>query len=284
LEKYHEAAKDKGVLIIPTCGYDSIPSDLGVQYLTEYVKRTYNCDCRSIVQVVQKVSGGVSGGTIASIVNELTGKHVSNGPYSLNPPDKRPQLVQPKDFTFVGYNAFLKQWTIPFLMAGINTRVVRRSQALQDFKYGQFQYSEKVGIQSLFKAVISWFVMLTGILAIALPFTRPLLLWFLPKPGQGPKRETFQRGGLSLAFVGELNTKDKNAPTHVVERITAKGEVGYYLTSIMVSQAAIALALDRKSLPLSGGVVTPAAALGDVLRERLIKKGFTFSIDKEKTN
>jgi short subunit dehydrogenase-like uncharacterized protein len=130
------------VLIVPTCGFDSVPSDLGTKYVLEYVKRTYKCDCKSVTHVVEKAGGGVSGGTIASFMNELSGASKDSfNPYALNPPDKIPKISQPRDFGLFDYNIPLQKWTIPFLMASINSKVVQRSQALQDFKNGTFRYS-----------------------------------------------------------------------------------------------------------------------------------------------
>jgi len=163
-------------------------------------------------------------------------------------------------------------------MASINSRVVQRSQALQDFKNGTFKYSERMAVGNIFLALILWACIAVGMLAMVLPFTRPVILWFLPKPGQGPKREGLKKGDNVLNFVAELESKEKSGlPSHVVARVSVKGDIGYYVSARMIGEAGLTLAFDRKSLP-SGGVYTPAAALGEIYRERLIKKGFTFEI------
>jgi len=283
IDKYDEDAKKKGVLIVPTCGFDSVPSDLGTQYILEYVKQTYKCECKSVSHVITKISGGVSGGTIASMVNEISGISSSSlsDAYSLNPPDKKPNKPQPGDFGFIAYNSVVKKWTIPFLMASINSRVVQRSQALQDFKYGTFRYSERMAVGNIFIALIMWLSLMVGMVAMFLPFVRPLLLWFLPKPGQGPKREGLKKGDNIMYFVAEPDSKGKSGvPLHVVVKVSVKGDIGYYVSARMMGEAGLALALDRQSLP-HGGLFTPAAALGDIYRERLIKQGFAFEITQK---
>ena len=149
MDTHQDRARETGARIINCCGFDSIPSDIGVWYLQKESKERFGTYCNNIMMYVKATKGGASGGTAASIVNIV--KETSKDPearryvampYSLNPEDKRkgPRVYDQKG---PQYSAQMKSWTAPFVMAVSNTRIVRRSHALQDNIYGDdFTYNE----------------------------------------------------------------------------------------------------------------------------------------------
>jgi short subunit dehydrogenase-like uncharacterized protein len=168
------------------------------------------------------------------------------------------------------------RWTAPFLMAGINTRVVRRSNALLGFPYGEgFRYDEAVDMGAGPAGLLRASALTAGMGALAtiavLPPGRALLSRLLPAPGQGPSREARQKG----SFVADIHAR-----TTTGERLTGvvegQGDPGYGATSVMLAEAALCLAED--DLPARGGVLTTASCMGMTLVERLRRAGIAFRV------
>jgi short subunit dehydrogenase-like uncharacterized protein len=284
IDTYQPAAKASGSRIVHSCGFDSIPSDFGVWFLQREAQRLYGKPCRRIRMLVRAMKGGASGGTIASMTQAMDEARADRNiarvlvdPYGLNPegersgPDKRDQ-------TTVVYDAQAKEWTAPFIMAAINTKVVRRSNALSGYPYGKdFQYSEAVmtgpGPTGWSKATMLTAGLGAFLFANSNSLTRSLVVSRLvPKPGEGPSRTERENGFFRLIFFGTLSDGKVMRAT-----VTGDRDPGYGSTSKMLSESAICLAVD--SLPVSGGFWTPASAMGEALFRRLTDKaGIAFEM------
>ena len=284
VDEHHEAAAESGARIVHCCGFDSVPMDMGVWFLQEEAKKRFGTYCETITMLVKASKGGPSGGTIASMLNIIqearADKNVARilvAPYALNPPGER-DGPDGRDQQSVRYDDVAETWTAPFVMAGINTKVVRRSHALQGYPYGRdFRYREAVmlgkGAGGLFKASTLTAGLGGFMLASGFDFTRGLLeKHVLPKPGEGPNREQRENGFYDLRQFGTL-------PDGSVIRTRIKGDrdPGYGSTSKMLAECGVCLA--KNSLSSGSGVLTPAAAMGAALLERLqANAGLSFEV------
>ncbi|MEA2943054.1 MAG: hypothetical protein QOD09_3583 [Bradyrhizobium sp.] len=268
----HEAtAKSSGARIVFSCGFDSIPFELGVFFLEQTAKEKLGAPVSRVKGRVRDIKGGPSGGTVASIkatfmaaARDLSQVSMLQDPFVLTPgfegPDQ-PRGNRPKLDEDIG------SWTSPFGMATINTRNVHRSNLLMGFPYGKdFVYDEMVvtgpGEQGeaearrLFAASKAERTGAGG-----------------PKPGEGPSKEERESGHYDLLFVGL-------APDGRQVRISVKGDrdPGYGSTSKMIAECAVCLLRDAAEVP--GGIWTPGAAMGDRLIKRLVDNaGLTFEVE-----
>jgi len=283
IDSYQDMAKQSGAKIVHSCGFDSVPSDMGTYYTQQQAQQRMGKPLNSLRYQLIKAKGGVSGGTIASMMNivelAVKDKAIRNllvNPYSLNPdptfkgPDKGDQMS-------AKFSKVLEKWTAPFVMAGINTRIVRRSNALMSFAYGEgFRYSEVMvtgkgasGYASA-KALSGGIktIMLTSITGLG----RKFLGLFLPSQGEGPNVDPENPGFYHIQFNGETGDGQR-----FVTKLLGDGDPGYGSTSKMLAESAVCLALDE--LKTEGGFWTPASALGDAYLERLKDKGgLTFEV------
>jgi short subunit dehydrogenase-like uncharacterized protein len=277
---YQKAAEASGARIVHTCGFDSVPFDMGNWYLQQVMFERHGVYATQVKGRVGRNRGAASGGTIASILNMMeearydpsVRKAVAN-PYALYPagthagrdgPDQRGPRFDP-DFD---------QWTSPFIMAAINTRVVRRSNALLGFPWGEdFRYDEATLNKSRGSAVTVSVAGGVGLAAMMLGPTRKLAQRFLPKPGEGPTREQREAGYYEVYFLG-IDARDRGHDTLV--KVSGNLDPGYGSTSRMLGEAAVCLAQD--ALTVGGGFWTPASALGGHYLERLSgNAGLTFA-------
>ena len=283
IDNHFETAQKNSCRIVHCCGFDSIPSDLGVLFLQNHAQEAYGVPCDQITLYVRSTKGGFSGGTIDSMLNISSHikanpqlKGLLGNPYALNPKDS-PSGVDGSDLRSVKWDEGMKCWTSPFVMAGINTRVVRRTNALLDNRYGEdFRYREVVSFPSGAAGWLRAKVLQLGIGcfigAIKFPPSRWLLQTiFLPKPGQGPSREKRDKGHFHINLEGKI----KNDHTLSVS-VTGNHDPGYAGTAQMLVESALCIILNRDQLPDRIGVLTPAAALGDILIRRLAGKGIEF--------
>jgi len=193
---------------------------------------------------------------------------IMKDPYALDPRNM-PRGGDENDQTGARYDGDAKQWTAPFVMAGINTRVVRRSNALSNYRYGKdFRYSESMftgsGPLGLIKAGMISFVSGFFMFLSYLSFTRSILQKFVPAPGEGPSPETIEKGFFDIAFFG----KHPSDPTKSISvKVTGDKDPGYGATSKMLVESAVCLAHD--DLSVKGGFWTPSTAMGDKLITRL---------------
>ena len=282
IAQHHANAAKTGTRIIPFCGFDSVPSDLGAWLMTQTMQQRHRAACVQVTAAFS-VRGGVNGGTLASLFNIMSSEQaqlVSN-PFLLNPmPADRLQIVANQDPVTPRYNADLKAWLGPFFMSVINTRVVRRSAALlgygNDFRYQEYLRLGRGWVAGAAAASLSAGM---GVSKMALSFSavRRVAAAVVPKPGQGPSEASMNSGSFRCELVG------KSASGDVLRgRITDNGDPGNRSTTKMVCEAALCLALDAAKLPGGtgyGGVLTPAAGLGDALVSRLRHSGMTLVID-----
>lgn len=277
IDQWQEKAKEKGVRIVHCCGFDSIPSDMGVMWFQEMAKQKTGRFFKHISMQLVSFKGGISGGTYASMFNireeaekDRSIYKVIMRPYSLNPnpefkgPDKRDLKEIKKDPLSGGYIA-------PFIMATINTRVVRRSHALLDFPYGkEFTYDESLycgkGLRGKWSAIRSVLPLLAIRYAKPGSVLNKLIRKFLPKPGQGPSRETIENGNYKLQLLG----LEENGKLHKAT-IKGKWDPGYGATSRMLAESAIYLAGANSNPEQMRGFLTPSTALGPEFIDQLQK-------------
>ncbi|MHA7210220.1 saccharopine dehydrogenase family protein [Arthrobacter sp. MDT1-65] len=279
-------ARSSGARIVHACGYDSVPSDLAVLLLHQAAEAD-GAGALTEVQLVATAKGGISGGTLESMRGQLDGMRASAAlrslaadPYSLSPDRARePATPQPADTAPVGRSGD-GTWTAPFVMAAANTRIVRRSNALQGWAYGRsLRYGEVMGVaRGPAGAVIAGATAL-GLRAFAgamvLPATRSLLDRVLPAPGTGPSAGTQRRGWFRSRVTAR--TEDGRRYQAVA---AGPGDPGYAATAVMAGETALALALDGDRLPPRSGSLTPATALGTVLVQRLRAAGHTYEVTR----
>ena len=285
MQKTHDAAaKQSGARIVHCCGFDSIPSDLGVHFLQQRAAEKYGEMCDRVAMRVVKMKGGASGGTIASMINMVKEASADaelrrelKDPYSLCPPGHGFTARQ-RDVS-MEYDEAFGQWIAPFVMAAINTRVVHRSNALADKAYGEtFLYEEATATGEGTKGkrgarAVAWGM--GGLMvAMALPPVRWVLeKTVLPKPGEGPSPKEQLEGKFDLIFLGTTPSGQT-----IRTRVTGDRDPGYGSTAKMLSQAAACLAKDVPT-DTPGGFWTPATLFGDKLIDRLTADaGLTFEV------
>jgi short subunit dehydrogenase-like uncharacterized protein len=291
-DELHDVAVRTGARIVHACGFDSIPSDLGVLVLHDRVGRENADELADTTLAVTAVRGGLSGGTFASmkgmlaeIASDPSARRIVEDAYSLSPArDKEPDVVNPgwvreSDLRKVVHDSDLGMWLAPFVMEAANTRVVRRSNALQDWAYGQrFRYREVMGFRGP-AAPVKAAGLMAGVAAfmgaMALPPTRAAIDRVLPEPGEGPSEKTRENGFFRI----EIATTTSTGARYVCH-VQAKGDPGYAATSVMFAESALALALDGDRLPPRAGVLTPATAIGMPLVDRLRAQHFTFDASR----
>jgi len=279
----HATAEQSSARIVHCCGFDSIPSDLGVWLLHEEAG-----ELEHTTFVLRGARGGASGGTIDSMTTMLdevksdsAKRKLLFDPYSLSPDrDAEPDLGRQPDMGPPAHDDDIGEWLAPFVMAAINTRIVRRSNALQGWSYGRdFKYRETMAMGSgpvgLAKAtaVVGGLGALTG--ALAVPPVRKALGRFIPSAGEGPSDEAREKGFFKI----EVHARTSVGERYVC-RIEAQGDPGYAATAVMFGEAALCLVLDRERLPERAGVLTPATALDGPLVERLRAAGQTYEVEK----
>jgi short subunit dehydrogenase-like uncharacterized protein len=277
-------ARETGARIVHACGYDSIPSDLSTFLLAERATADGAGGLRD-VRLVATFSGGFSGGTIDSMRDQIEAmrtdparRRVIGDPFSLSPDrDAEPDVRQPRDAGPPARTAD-GRWTAPFVMAPYNTRIVRRSNALQGWAYGRsLRYGEVMGCgRGPLGAVTAAGVTagLAGALAaMAFPPTRVVLDRVLPAPGTGPSEKVQEKGWFRMVVDAETEGGRRYRA-----RAAGPGDPGYAATAVMLGESALALALDGDRLPARAGSLTPATAMGTVLVERLRAAGHTYEV------
>ncbi len=289
ISRYQERAAISGARIVHSCGFDCIPSDLGVYFLQQNAQDTFSQPCDEINMRVSKLKGKFSGGTYASLLNLV--KELNETP-GLRKAVASPYCFCPSDHAFstkqikhggAAYDALTDSWMAPFVMEGINTRTVHRSNALFDGAYGEsFRYDEAVltgkGRKGRKRATrLSWGLGILMFCASVPLLSDMLSRWLLPKPGQGPSADEREAGCYELVFFGKVRGKGK-----VRARVTGAQDPGYGSTCKMLAQAALCLSCDVPKHAKHGGFWTPATLFGDTLISRLQDNAdMRFSIESD---
>lgn len=286
MDKYQDAAKQSGARIVNSCGFDSIPSDLGVYFTQQQAEEKFGSTCDVIHMRVKAAKGGLSGGTIASMATifEEVGKDNSRrkqvaNPYLLND-DKDAPNVRQDNVSKPEYDNEHKRWLAPFVMASINTRIVHRTNQLLGYEYGRdFKYDEAMWMKDGVKGKLSSYAMSAGLFGFATAMmvkpSRDLLSkHVLPKSGSGPSAEEQANGYFDIRLFGETANKDT-----INTKVTGDKDPGYGSTSRMLAQAALCLAQDISKEEVGGGFWTPASAMGNHLLARLEEHaGLSFEV------
>jgi short subunit dehydrogenase-like uncharacterized protein len=280
-------AQATGARIVHCCGFDSIPSDLGTWMLAgEYKARGRQIGSAALF--VGPMRGAPSGGTIATMLTIFeqasTDRNVRRNaadPYALLPDRKVDRGPDKGDQMGVRFEERLGEWTGPFVMASINTRIVRRSNALLGFRYGKgFRYSEVMslgkGAKGLFRASALTAGLGGFVAAAATGPGRKLLGRLLPSPGEGPDKAARDNGFFRIRILGDA---EGTPALRLLAKVEGKSDPGYGETAKMLGEAALCLALDTDKLPAMAGVLTPASAMGAPLLERLRRAGMVFTVE-----
>ncbi|MEQ3635151.1 saccharopine dehydrogenase NADP-binding domain-containing protein [Alcanivorax sp.] len=285
LEKHETTAKKNGARIVHCCGFDSIPSDMGVYFLQQQSQARFNAPASVVNMRVKVAKGGVSGGTVASMMNiaeeaakDPTLRKKLADPYLLCPPDHGFKSRQ-SSIGLASYDEDFNAWVGPFVMDAINSRVVHRSNALSGKAYtDHFTYSEAMltgnGMGGRMKALgIGVGVSLFFAAAAVKPTRWALNTFVVPQPGEGPSPEAQKAGFYDIRFVGHT---DNNETLKV--KVTGDADPGYGSTPKMLGQAAACLAQDVVE-DAPGGFWTTASLLGEPLLKRLQENaGMTFTV------
>ena len=267
INAHQDTAKNSGARIVFSCGFDSIPFDLGVYFVQQAAQEKYGKPAKHVRGRVKAMNGEFSGGTIASLgatMATLKEKpeliQVLSNPFSLTEGFEGPAQL---DDSKVLLDEKLNMWVAPFVMAPINTKNIHRSNALLGHAYGEdFCYDE---------------MMIAGEgeegkkIADAMNSSNPMGGDNLPQPGEGPSKESREQGNYEVLFFADFDEGSIDA------RVTGDMDPGYGSTSKMIAESALCLVQECEDL--SGGMYTPAPAMGEKLIKRLTKNaGLTFDI------
>lgn len=295
IDSHHDEAVRTGAKIVNSCGYDSVPSDLNVYRLYRGTVAD-NTGELGDTTLVAELKGGVSGGTIDSgrammeaIAVDPSKRSILTEPYSLSPdPAMDPDLGPQPDMTTVRrahtIDPSLDGWVGSFVMAAHNTKIVRRSNGLLGWVYGKnFRYREvmsagKSPAAPLVAAGISGGVaagVVAGGLLSRFSSGRKLLDRVLPRPGTGPSEHSRETGWFRM----RTYTRTTSGARYVAT-FAGSGDPGYKATALMLGESGLCLAFDSDHHPEPAGVLTPAAAMGDALTERLRAAGITIEVER----
>ena len=290
IQRYEKTAQASGARIVHNCGFDSIPSDLGVHFLQQQAQELFGQPCTTVKMRVRAMRGSFSGGTVASLLNAL--KEVKANPalrkeladpYSICPPldgKASGKRVRQANVGLAEFDPDFNAWVAPFFMSAINTRVVHRTNALLHDAYGpEFRYDEAVltgrGLRGRLAAAAMGAALGAFMVAGSIGTVRSLLeKYVLPAPGEGPSPAAQLKGGFDLRFHGRTKQGDV-----LRTRVTGDRDPGHGSTAKMLGQAAACLASDISKKQVAGGFWTPAAIFGDRIVERLrAHAGLTFEV------
>jgi short subunit dehydrogenase-like uncharacterized protein len=281
ISAHHETALANGTRIIPFCGFDSIPSDLGVWLAADYFRQRGQT-LGSVVSAF-KLRGGLNGGTMATALAMAEDGEQSriNDVLLLNPSGHHDEQERIESADLVGplkHDHF--GWLTPFVMAPINTRVVRRTNGLlSDMSQGygpHFRYREAFQAKSRFGAQVFSRSIATIDWLIGYGWGRRVLARLTPSPGEGPSQEVMDSGFFSARFYAE-----STVGSAIEVKIFSAGDPGNRVTVTALCESALCLALDEERLAveaLPGGILTPMTGLGRPLKDRLLKAGWSMEV------
>jgi len=266
ISEYSAEAKEKGARVVFSCGFDSIPFDLGVLFVQEEVMSKLNKYAPSVRGRVRAMNGEFSGGTAASMKATMAALqsdpeliNILVNPHALC---EGIQGVQQDDDSKPTYDEELNTWVAPFFMAPINTKNIHRSNKLMNHIYGEnFKYNEMwiQGPGEEGKAAAEFISTMNP-------------LGDAPEPGDGPSRESRENGNYDVLFCADVDGETIKAS------VSGDMDPGYGSTSKMIAESAVCLVKDCEDL--AGGIYTPAASMGKKLIKRLESNaGLTFKLE-----
>lgn len=279
IAKFHESAKRNGTFIVPMCGFDSIPSDLGAFFTAKHVREKFDKPCRRVTGYFMS-NGGPSGGTLASGQNMQSHPELQDlftRPFLLGGGAGKGVRPEDEDVREAVFNEELGTWTAPFGMAGINTRVVRRSSWLLEGGEGGKPagvYAPDFGYNEMTVAPNEKIARKIANPPSPAVIKKLIAAGRLPKPGSGPSPATRAAGWFGVFFVGVTADGDT-----LVTSLKG-GDPGYTETSKMVSEAALSLLFGQTAPGRAGGVITPAVAFGDALIDNLKKVQLELKVEQ----
>lgn len=280
IRKYESQAQHSGARIVHCCGFDSVPSDMGVYYLQQQAQQQFGQPATRVSMRVKTLKGGASGGTVTSLINVI--QEAAADP-ALRKDLLNPYVLCPEDHGNTQRQVYIKTakfdpdfnaWIAPFVMAAVNERVVHRSNALSGNAYGSnFSYNEAMLTGQGLKGRLKALGIVSGLAAFMLaavnkPVSQLMERYMLPKPGEGPTPEQQLAGRFDLRFVGKTE-----AGQLLRIKVTGDRDPGYGSTGKMLGQAALSLALDHRKQEgqtgRAGGFWTPATMFDDRFIQRL---------------
>ncbi|HEV7420314.1 MAG TPA: trans-acting enoyl reductase family protein [Mycobacterium sp.] len=295
IDTYHEQAADTGARIVHACGFDSIPSDLTVYTLFKRAREDGAGQLGETNFVLRGFAGGVSGGTVASMMEVMAtssadpeARRLMNDPYTLTTDRAgEPDLGHQSDTPWRRGRDIAPElggvWTGAFAMGVPNSRIVRRSNALLDWAYGdKFRYAENMSVGSSVAAPVAAAMGTAAnaaVLALGSRYfnklPRGVLDRLTPKPGTGPSERARENGHYRVETYTTTSTGARYRAT-----MAQQGDPGYKATSVLLGECGLTLAFDRERLSDLRGVLTPAASMGDALLARLPAAGVTLKTER----
>ena len=274
IDRSHEAARARGVRVVHACGFDSVPSDLGVWLLQREAQRRHARACTAIDHVIGPMQGGVSGGTIASGFAAL---HDGDWRLWVDPNALAPggaPAATPADPWWPVWNPGLRAWSAPFVMAPVNARVVRRTSHL--LGEAPVRYRERWRVGGFAATLLAGVALRLAPAALAWGVVRRAALRRLPRPGEGPDAEALARGRFASTLIGRV----EGVASPLVVRIEAPFDPGYAMAARMLAAIGTGLA-DVAFAGGPTGVITPAALGGEALLSRLHAAGIRFLVARD---
>ncbi|KAF9969758.1 hypothetical protein BGZ73_007743 [Actinomortierella ambigua] len=304
IRKYHKDAKAKKIVIVPQCGFDSVPSDIGTKLVVDFLRKEYGVATKKVKLSVTKLKGAASGGTLTSVCGMLESREGGVGNLmdqnQLVPDDVKDKVPAARiTAPCVYYDSDFKKWQAYFVMSSTNEKIVKRSHGLaleaDGVGYGhQFSYSETMSCPGFGSALVASAGMGLGGAALSVgPIRRLAQKYLLPAPGTGPSDEFIAKGYFTMEVVGEAELPENvvgeasgNEKLKVVRaKATVSGaEPGYSETCRLLVESAMCLIKEEERTfrenKIQGGVLTPASAFGHVLVQRLRERGVVLEVAK----
>ncbi|KAK3842713.1 MAG: saccharopine dehydrogenase [Linnemannia gamsii] len=301
IHKYHQEAVDKNVILVPQCGFDSVPSDIGTKMVVDFIRKEYGLSTKSVKMSLLSFRGAASGGTLASLCNIMAEKQGGVGAM-VDQNQLVPESVQSKvlpakiSIPAVHYDYDFQKWQTYFVMSSSNEKIVKRSHGLalegDGNSYGpQFTYGETMSAPGLVSAATAAIGMGLGGAALTVgPLRRFIQNRFMPAPGEGPSEESIAKGRFTIHVIGESvlpenveGSSEEAKPVRALAVIQG-GDPGYAETCRYLVEGALCLVKSedqvRSENKVKGGILTPAHAFGQILVRRLQDRNVNLTVSK----
>ncbi len=289
IDKYDKIAQESGARIVNMCGCDCVPWEMSVHAVHEEFKKRGYGEIRE-VNCYDHFKGSASGGTLTTISTILADKSSFKPRCGFNPlvmlPDgtKSAATYTGRPQYLLGYSTEISAWTGCFIMSTVMAQSIMRSNALN--KYSKdLTYREAMVFPNFFAALSASIGLVAGGTAFYISPIRSLLLKFglLPKPGEGPSSEAMDESFLEVKTVAHGVKKDGKSPVQVTQSLYFPTDPGYRDTARMLAETALTMILDEKDTRVNtkGGVLTPSAACGSALLDRLVQTGCEYAVEAD---